>query len=237
MISRGDRICSSTNFDAEMAVQKQDCQKGRSLPEQHEVVGTITLTTPNSLKVLPFARQVSCFLSPALAFPCVLPTFKGITSLACSLAHSLPPWMPRTWFTNTIARRRCHACASLIQSRYHACERLQHLKRLQTTSPVDDSKHVTAMHKCCLFTNFFPRASAKGSSKNNFCRIHLHIFTSAHSHSHLYLISPHLLICTSTSLLIFTSAHLLERRETRKLGQREEKRTREAGTKMQCSTW
>ena len=30
---------------------------------------------------------------------------------------------------------------------------------------------------------------------------------------------------------------LLERRETRKVGQREEKRTREAGTKMQCSTW
>ena len=29
----------------------------------------------------------------------------------------------------------------------------------------------------------------------------------------------------------------LERRETRKVGQREEKRTREAGTKMQCSTW
>ena len=28
----------------------------------------------------------------------------------------------------------------------------------------------------------------------------------------------------------------LERRETRKVGQREEKRTREAGTKMQCST-
>ena len=25
--------------------------------------------------------------------------------------------------------------------------------------------------------------------------------------------------------------------ETRKVGQREEKRTREAGTKMQCSTW
>ena len=30
---------------------------------------------------------------------------------------------------------------------------------------------------------------------------------------------------------------LLERRERRKVGQREEKRTREAGTKMQCSTW
>ena len=28
-----------------------------------------------------------------------------------------------------------------------------------------------------------------------------------------------------------------ERRETRNVGQREEKRTREAGTKMQCSTW
>ena len=31
--------------------------------------------------------------------------------------------------------------------------------------------------------------------------------------------------------------HVLERRETRKVGQREEKRTREAGTKVQCSTW
>ena len=30
---------------------------------------------------------------------------------------------------------------------------------------------------------------------------------------------------------------ILERRETRKVGQREKKRTREAGTKMQCSTW
>ena len=30
---------------------------------------------------------------------------------------------------------------------------------------------------------------------------------------------------------------VLESRETRKVGQREEKRTREVGTKMQCSTW
>ena len=32
-------------------------------------------------------------------------------------------------------------------------------------------------------------------------------------------------------------SYALERRETRKVGQREEKRTREAGTKMQCLTW
>ena len=37
--------------------------------------------------------------------------------------------------------------------------------------------------------------------------------------------------------MLYRCCDLLERRETRKVGQREEKRTREAGTKMQCSTW
>ena len=62
---------------------------------------------------------------------------------------------------------------------------------------------------------------AKGSSQKNICRttppLHLHIFTSAQSRSHLYLcsssrlhiyISAHLHILASTSQLIFIFTHL-----------------------------
>ena len=87
----------------------------------------------------------------------------------------------------------------------------------------DPCNHRDPLGLRCLTFLLFPESICEGFFVKNICRIHLHIFTSAHSHTssplhihiltyisahlHIY-ISPHLLICTSTSLLIFTSSHL-----------------------------
>ena len=89
--------------------------------------------------------------------------------------------------------------------------------------PITTGKHRNTEHtyprpvEICVF----PESACEGFFVKNICRttppLHLHIFTSAQSRSHLYLcssshlhiyISAHLHILTSTSQLIFIFTHL-----------------------------